>query len=62
MKRRQLVKHLEACGCELYGEGARHSKHRNTATGKKTTVPRHSEIDNDLAKDICKQLGIPKIR
>ncbi len=62
MKRQQLIKHLEACGCEWYGEGAKHSKYRNTATGKRTTVPRHSEIDNDFAKDICKQLGIAKIR
>jgi mRNA interferase HicA len=62
VKRRQLIKHLEACGCQLYGEGAKHSKYQNTATGKKTTVPRQTEIDNDFAKDICKQLGIPKIR
>ncbi len=46
----------------MYGEGAKHSKYQNTATGKKTSVPRHPEIHNDFAKDICKQLGIPKIR
>ena len=62
MKRRQLVKHIEACGCEFYGEGAKHSKVRNPETGKKTTIPRHTEIDNDLARDICKQLGIERIR
>lgn len=62
MKRRQLVKHLESCGCESYGEGAKHSKYRNPATGKRTTVPRHVEIDNNLARDICNQLGIAKIR
>ncbi len=62
MKRRQLIEHIEAHGCEWYGEGKKHSKYRNTNTGKKTTVPRHGEIDNDLAKDICKQLGIAKIR
>lgn len=58
MKRRQLVKHLEEQGCELYDEGAKHSKLRNKTTGKRSTVPRHNEIDNDLAKDICKQLGV----
>lgn len=62
MKRRQLIKHLEACGCECYSEGAKHTKDRNAGTGKKTTVPRHTEIDDDLAKDICKQLGIARIR
>ncbi len=58
MKRRQFVKHLEGEDCEFYGEGAKHSKVRNKVTGKKSTVPRHNEIDNDLAKDICKQLGV----
>lgn len=60
MKRSQFVKHLKACDCELYGEGAKHSKVKNMKTGKKSTVPRHIEIDNDLARDICKQLGIAK--
>ena len=60
MKRRQLVKHLEEQGCELYDEGAKHSKFRNKVTGQRSTVPRHNEIDNDLARDICKQLGVPR--
>lgn len=60
MKRRQLIKHVESYGCKFHGEGARHTKYINTATGKKSTIPRHAEIDNDLAKDICKQLGIEK--
>ncbi len=60
MKRRQLVKHLEANGCECYAEGGKHSKFRNTSTGEKSTVPRHTEIDNNLAKDICKQLGVER--
>jgi predicted RNA binding protein YcfA (HicA-like mRNA interferase family) len=60
VKRRQLVKHIEEQGCELYDEGSKHSKFRNKETGKKSTVPRHSEIDNDLARDICKQLGVQR--
>jgi mRNA interferase HicA len=60
VKRRQLMKHLEGQGCELYAEGAKHSKVRNKETGKKSTVPRRTEIDNDLAKDICKQLGVQR--
>ena len=60
MKRSQLIKHLNASDCECYGEGAKHSKFRNKKTGKKTTVPRHTEIDNDFARDICKQLGVKK--
>jgi hypothetical protein len=60
VKRRQFMKHLERQGCELYAEGAKHSKVRNKATGKKSTVPRRIEIDNDLCKDICKQLGVQR--
>ena len=31
-----------------------------TSLGKKTSVPRHADIDEYTAFDICKQLGIPK--
>ena len=29
--------------------------------GTRTTIPRHTEIDDDFCKDICKQPGIPPI-
>lgn len=59
MKRRVLIKHLEAAGCELLREGAKHSIYRNTYSGKRTSVPRHPGLDNATAKTICKQLDIP---
>ena len=59
MKRRQLLDHLKAQGCELYREGANHSIYRNASTGKRTAVPRHGEIDNIAARKICGQLGVP---
>ncbi len=59
MKRRQLLDLLAEHGCELLREGNRHSIYRNAATGKRTSVPRHGEIDNLTARKICKQLGIP---
>ena len=59
MKRRALVRHLEEHGCELLREGANHSIFVNRATRKTSTVPRHSEINDDLARKICKDLGIP---
>jgi mRNA interferase HicA len=61
LKRRRLVKHLAAHGCVSHREGAKHPIFINTATGKKTTVPRHVEIDNRLARAICSQLGIPPV-
>ena len=60
MKLRQFARHLKEQGCEFYAEGSKHSKVKNKATGKRSTVPRHGEIDNDLAKDICKQLGVDR--
>lgn len=58
MKRRALVRHLEQHGCELLREGANHSIFINRSAVKTSTVPRHSEINEDLAKKICKDLGI----
>lgn len=58
MKRQQLLDHLAHHGCELYREGSRHSIYRNTRTGKRTSVPRHGEIDNVTARKICDQLGV----
>lgn len=59
MKRRALVRHLEEHGCELLREGGNHSVFVNRATRKTSTVPRHSDINDDLAKKIGKDLGIP---
>ena len=59
MKRRLLVHHLEQRGCELLREGANHSIYVNRAAGKTSTVPRHTEINDYLARKICRDLGIP---
>lgn len=59
MKRRDLVRHLEQHGCALLREGANHSIYVNRAAGKTSTVPRHTEINNDLAKKISKDPGVP---
>ena len=52
MKRTALVRHLEAQGCRLLREGSRHSVFVNRAAGKATTVPRHREINDFLARKI----------
>lgn len=59
MKRRQLLNHLAAHGCALRREGSNHSIYQNPETGERTSVGRHAEIDNNAARKICKQLGIP---
>jgi mRNA interferase HicA len=45
-------------GCELLREGARHSVFVKRRNGKSSTVPRHREINDFLAKKICKDLEV----
>jgi mRNA interferase HicA len=56
VKRRALLKLLKEHGCELRREGSGHAIYQNAETGKRTSVPRHSEIDNTTARKICAQL------
>jgi len=58
MKRRDLVKHLLKQGCIFVREGARHSVFFNPLEKRSSTVPRHTEINDFLAKKICRDLGI----
>lgn len=59
MKRIDLVRHLEAHGCLLVREGANHSVFANPKTRKASTIPRHREIDEFLARKICRDLEVP---
>jgi mRNA interferase HicA len=59
VKRRELVRPLEQHGCELLREGANQSTYVNRAAGKTSAVSRHSEINDDLANKICKDLSVP---
>ena len=60
MKRRNLIRLVEKAGCELLREGGNHSVYVNRSQKKVTTIPRHREIDDNLARRIFKDLGIPK--
>ena len=59
MKRRVLLSHLHANGCEILREGARHSWWHNPNLNRRSALPRHTEIVDQLAAKICKDLGIP---
>ena len=61
MKRSSLLLHLRRHGCVLKREGAAHSLWTNPATGATEAIPRHTEIGNNLARKICRGLGIPEI-
>jgi len=58
LKRLDLVRHLVSSGCVLLREGSRHSVYVNRAARRTTTVPRHREINEFLARKICRDLGI----
>ena len=58
MKRGHLIRHLHAHGCVLFREGGNHSVYKNPSTGAMSTVPRHNEVKDVLARKICRDLGI----
>jgi mRNA interferase HicA len=58
VKRIDLIRHLETSGCRLLREGANHSLYINPQTQKVSTVPRHREINDFLARKICRNLDI----
>ncbi len=60
MKRRDLVHHLEAHGCYLLREGGNHSVFVNPVTNATSAVPRHREINEFLARKICRDLQVPE--
>ncbi|MBE0427648.1 MAG: type II toxin-antitoxin system HicA family toxin [Nitrospirae bacterium] len=57
MKRKDLIKKLTDSGCVLVRHGGRHDLYKNPTTGKKQPIPRHNEIDENLAKHIIKELA-----
>ncbi|MBK7002527.1 MAG: type II toxin-antitoxin system HicA family toxin [Rhodoferax sp.] len=58
MKRKEFVRFLESQGCILLRHGANHDIYLNPKNGNKQSVPRHSEIDDYLARHIRKYLGL----
>jgi len=59
LKRRDLIRHIEKNGCEFLREGGDHTVYVNRKEKKVSTIPRHREIDEYLARRICKDLAIP---
>ncbi|MBI5436648.1 MAG: type II toxin-antitoxin system HicA family toxin [Nitrosomonadales bacterium] len=57
MKRRDLVKALEDMGCILVRHGGRHDWYTNQQTKQSQPVPRHNEINENLARSIIKKLS-----
>ncbi len=56
VKRRELVKYLEANGFYLVREGSKHSIYTNGA--KMIPIKRHRLLDRITANELCKQAGL----
>ena len=56
MKRRDLIKTLTDMGCVLVRHGGKHDWYMNPKTKRSQPVPRHTEINEFLAKSIMRKL------
>ena len=60
MKRVDLIRHLERCGCEFLREGDNHTIYVNRPIRKSSSIPRHREVNDFLARKICADLQISR--
>jgi mRNA interferase HicA len=60
VKRRDLIKKLEDLGCIFIRHGGKHDWYQNPNTKISQPVPRHREIQEQLAKHIIKMLSNDK--
>jgi len=59
MKRLDLIRHIEAHGCEFLREGGNHTIYVNRLAQRVSSIPRHREINDFLARKICRDLQVP---
>ncbi|MDR2941777.1 MAG: type II toxin-antitoxin system HicA family toxin [Treponema sp.] len=62
MKRNKLIEYLVINGCVFDREGSNHTIYFNPTANKLSAIPKHNEIDDNLCNEICKQLGVKKIK
>lgn len=58
MKRQKLIRRLKSLGCVLLRDRGKHSVYVNPANNQTSAVPRHREINEFLARKICRDLGV----
>ena len=57
MKRGDLISRLEKIGCVFVRHGGSHDWYSNPKTKQSQPIPRHNEINENLAKSIIKKLS-----
>ena len=60
MRRKDLIRHVEAHGCELLREGGSHTIYVNRAARASSSIPRHREVNDFLARKIWRDLQVPE--
>jgi len=58
MKRIDLIRHLEQHGCEFLREGCEHTVYVNRTARRSSSIPRHREVNDFLARKICDDLQV----
>jgi len=56
LKKIDLLKKIKKMGCILIRHGGKHDWYQNPKTNVSQPIPRHSEINENLAKHIIKML------
>ncbi|MBI3358124.1 MAG: type II toxin-antitoxin system HicA family toxin [Nitrospirae bacterium] len=56
MKRKDFIRQLEGMGCLFIRHGGNHDWYQNPITKIAQPVPRHTEINDNLARHIIKML------
>jgi len=57
MKRRDLIKAIEEAGAVFIRHGGKHDWYQNPETKMCQPVPRHTEINEHLARNIIRKLA-----
>lgn len=57
MKRRDLIRKIEAAGAVFIRHGGKHDWYQNPKTKVAQPVPRHTEINEMLARSIVRKLS-----
>jgi predicted RNA binding protein YcfA (HicA-like mRNA interferase family) len=60
VKRRELVQRIEAQGAVFIRHGGKHDWYQNPKTKVAQPVPRHTEINEHLARHILRKLADPQ--
>ena len=61
MKRTDFIRHIEGHGCRLLRDRGKHRVYVNPVNKQTSAVPRHREINDFLARKICRDLGVPEV-